>query len=169
MNYSLVFWSHSWFVRNRVRGWSLFCHGRLLRIIKTKNWSYKTMGNSCIAFLLKTFRLSSSGRAHCLPLAIGRKPPLLVLSPKLIPNPSSWKMKEGRQQKAGRVGCWVRYVCGALMMWHESQVQKLIENLISAGAKGIWLRQAIPSVLYPTIQKGHVMLVLLGYRVRPHA
>ncbi|AWY02303.1 sugar ABC transporter [Marinomonas primoryensis] len=78
--------------------------------------------------------------------------PIIGLITKTNTNPFFVKMKEGAQQKAEELGVELRTFAGRYDGDNESQVQA-IENLISAGAKGILITPSDTVGIVPTIQK----------------
>lgn len=78
--------------------------------------------------------------------------PIIGLITKTNTNPFFVKMKDGAQQKADELGVELRTFAGRYDGDNETQVQA-IENLISAGAKGILITPSDTAGIVPTIQK----------------
>ncbi|AEF56295.1 sugar ABC transporter substrate-binding protein [Marinomonas posidonica] len=78
--------------------------------------------------------------------------PIIGLITKTNTNPFFVKMKEGAQAKAKELGVELRTFAGRYDGDNETQVQA-VENLISAGAKGILITPSDTSGIVPAIQK----------------
>jgi fructose transport system substrate-binding protein len=92
---------------------------------------------------------SSGGSASGAPS--GEKP-IVGLITKTDTNPFFVKMKEGAQQAADQAGVTLQSFAGKADGDNESQVQA-IENLISAGAKGILITPSDSKAIVPEIDK----------------
>ena len=92
---------------------------------------------------------SSGGSASGAPS--GEKP-IVGLITKTDTNPFFVKMKEGAQQAADQAGLTLQSFAGKADGDNESQVQA-IENLISAGAKGILITPSDSKAIVPEIDK----------------
>jgi fructose transport system substrate-binding protein len=77
---------------------------------------------------------------------------LIGLITKTDTNPFFVKMKEGAEQKAKELGVTVQSFAGKYDGDNETQVSA-IENLISAGAKGILITASDTKAIVPTIKK----------------
>lgn len=77
---------------------------------------------------------------------------LVGLVTKTDTNPFFVKMKEGAQAKADELGMQLQSFAGTKDGDNDAQVQA-IENLISAGAKGILITPSDPKAIAPTVQK----------------
>ena len=90
---------------------------------------------------LRRLRRSSSGEK-----------PIVGLITKTDTNPFFVKMKEGAQQAADKAGLTLQSFAGKQDGDNEAQVQA-IENLISAGAKGILITPSDSKAIVPEIDK----------------
>lgn len=96
---------------------------------------------------------SSSGSGDADTTAGGGGEKVLVgLITKTDTNPFFVKMKEGAEAKAAELGMELQSFAGKKDGDNDSQVQA-VENLISAGAKGILITPSDPKAIAPTIQK----------------
>jgi fructose transport system substrate-binding protein len=82
----------------------------------------------------------------------GGEKPIVGLITKTDTNPFFVKMKEGAQQAADQAGVTLQSFAGKADGDNESQVQA-IENLISAGAKGILITPSDSKAIVPEIDK----------------
>jgi fructose transport system substrate-binding protein len=82
----------------------------------------------------------------------GGDKPIVGLITKTDTNPFFVKMKEGAQQAADQAGVTLQSFAGKADGDNESQVQA-IENLISAGAKGILITPSDSKAIVPEIDK----------------
>ncbi|MBN0987670.1 sugar ABC transporter substrate-binding protein [Amphritea sp. ZJ14W] len=86
------------------------------------------------------------------PFAMAADKPVVGLITKTNTNPFFVKMREGAQQKADAMGIELRTFSGKFDGDNQSQVQA-VENLISAGAKGILITPSDPAGIVPAIDR----------------
>lgn len=94
------------------------------------------------------------------PLALAANKPIIGLITKTNTNPYFVKMKEGASKKAKALGVELRTYAGKYDGDNQSQVDA-IEDLISAGAKGILITPNDPSAIVPTIEKARKAGILV--------
>ena len=99
---------------------------------------------------MRTFLvLAVAATATC---ALAQQPPVIGLITKTDTNPFFVKMKEGAQKAADTTGVTLQSFAGKQDGDNEAQVQA-IENLISAGAKGILITPSDSKAIVPEIDK----------------
>lgn len=87
-----------------------------------------------------------------LPAAVHAEDMIIGLITKTNTNPFFVKMKEGAEAKAKEMGIELRSFAGKVDGDNDSQVQA-VENLISAGAKGIMITPSDSKAIVPAIEK----------------
>ncbi|WP_020560996.1 sugar ABC transporter substrate-binding protein [Thiofilum flexile] len=105
-----------------------------------------------------------------LPLASQAADPVIVgLITKTNTNPFFVKMKEGAEAKAKELGMELRSFAGKKDGDNDTQVQA-VENLISAGAKGILITPSDSKAIVPAIEKAReagLLIIALDTELEP--
>ncbi|WP_020681468.1 substrate-binding domain-containing protein, partial [Marinobacterium rhizophilum] len=86
------------------------------------------------------------------PFALAEEQPIVGLITKTNTNPFFVKMRQGAEEKAEAMGAKLMSFAGKFDGDNDSQVQA-IENLISAGAKGILLTPSDTAAIVPAVER----------------
>ncbi|WP_020394969.1 sugar ABC transporter substrate-binding protein [Thiolinea disciformis] len=101
--------------------------------------------------------------------ALAQAKDIVGLITKTNTNPFFVKMKEGAEAKAKELGLELQSFAGKIDGDNDSQVQA-VENLISAGAKGILITPNDSSAIVPTIEKARkagILVIALDTPLEP--